>query len=332
MEHFSTYQQNFSNNAMEWHKLMNEHTENNKMTMTRFTEMMHNISGAMMLGGQTLISAFFVIVILILVLFVEIQRVAHGIELFEKSTKLAYLGAFVLVMMLLTLEFVIHYIESKTGYHQQRKRDFSFRLMWQWLVYVSGFGDTWQERLKSPAQSIKTYSRLLTMTILALALGGSMSEALASVSGNWIQGLQTIALESSLLEIVEWTGGLLFALALVIGAQRLTAYVAQRAAETLSQSSDGQSIDDTEAIEADYAVTVDLPANDQQALPFIEATKMIQNVSANPLLPTVDLGHIASCPDCGWTSTPKDTEANANRALSMHQRKCEVCNQVEVTS
>ena len=72
--------------------------------MQRFTETTHNLSGAIMLTGQTLISAFFVIVILVLVLIVEIQRVAHGILLFEQSENLAYLGAFVLVMMLLTLE------------------------------------------------------------------------------------------------------------------------------------------------------------------------------------------------------------------------------------
>lgn len=310
---------------------MNETVESkNKITMTRFTETMHNISGGLMLFGQTMISAFFVIVILCLVLFVEIQRVAHGIQLFELSTELAYFGAFVVVMMLLTLEFVIHYVESKNGYHQERKSDFSLRLLWQWLFYFLGVGDSWQARLKSPAQSIKSYSRLLTVTILALALGGSMKEAISKVQGNWIQGLQTIALESSLLEIVEWSGGLLFALALVIGAQRLTAYVAQRASETLVNDSDTRSTEYATEIETVYPVTVDLPANNQQALPFAEIENFSVIVPDVTLQPMADLGHIAVCDDCGWTSSPKDSEVNANRSLAMHRRNCEACNETEV--
>lgn len=312
---------------------MNEHTKNNKMTMTRFTEMMHNTSGALMLGGQTLISAFFVIVILILVLAVEIQRVAHGILLFEKSTNLAYLGAFVLVMMLLTLEFVIHYVESKTGYHQDRKSDFSLRLFARWLGYFLGGGNEWTAHLKSPAHSIKSYSRLLTLTILALALGGSMSDTLATVQGNWMSGIQTIALESSLLEIVEWSGGLLFALALVIGAQRLTAYVAQRAAEYGKQSSGEVDVQVVEPLSNDLPVTVDLPGEDYKPLlpeipqeNFENDSAFNKSVLAELIMESRDLGIVAQCDACGWKSTPKDSEVNANRALAMHQRSCEACN------
>lgn len=276
--------------------------------MKKFTELMHNVSGALMLIGQTLISAFFVIVILVLVLVVEIQRVAHGIQLFEQASNLAYFGAFVLVMMLLTLEFVIHYVESKSGFHQEQKTKFSLKVAAGSLKYFLGYDNGWKPRYKSPAHEIKSYSRLLTMTILALALGGSMTDALSSVSGSWIQGLQTIALESSILEIVEWSGGLLFALALVIGAQRLTAYVAARAAETL-QSSEPQSPQKNESV---YPVTVNLPEIDQKPLPHIGYE---------------NLDHIAICDDCGWQSSPKDSEVNASRALSMHRRSCEACNE-----
>ena len=291
------------------------------MNMKRFTEFTHNLSGAMMLIGQTLISAFFVIIILCLVLFVEIQRVAHGIQLFEQSPQSAYTGAFVLVMMLLTLEFVIHYIETKSGYHQEQKRDFSLRIVCQWLAYFVGYGDSWQARLKSPAQSIKSYSRLLTVTILALALGGSMSDALATVQGNWMQGLQTIILESSLLEIVEWGGGLLFALALVVGAQRLTAYVAQRASETLISA-------DTHA---DISVQT-ISKKDQDTEPVIHIVE--------PDIYLLDAEHPeykVTC-DCGWERT-YDNADSSQRGLSAHQQKCSIYQEyakneqlVEVTS
>lgn len=304
---------------------MNEQaTHNDKMTMTRFTEMMHNVSGALMLGGQTLISAFFVIVILILVLAVEIQRVAHGILLFEQSTNLSYLGAFVLVMMLLTLEFVIHYVESKTGYHQQQKSHFSLRILWRWLKYVSGYentdnGVTWNERLKSPAHSIKSYSRLLTVTILALALGGSMSETLASVSGNWMTGLQTIALESSLLEIVEWSGGLLFALALVIGAQRLTAYVAQRASETLAQSSQDEYVDSEININPLENHQDLLDTQPSPALTAYDDSYLLQEPEEPEEPETFSSECLIS--ECDWHGQDYSEERYARQALKMHMKK-----------
>lgn len=306
---------------------MNETIESkNKMTMSRFTELMHNLSGAIMLFGQTLISAFFVVIILCLVLFVEIQRVAHGIQLFEQSPKSAYTGAFVLVMMLLTLEFVIHYIESKSDYHQERKSDFSLRHFGQWFLYFIGYQDkdkgiTWQARLKSPAQAIKSYSRLLTMTILALALGGSMSDALANVSGNWMQGLQTILLESSLLEIVEWSGGLLFALALVVGAQRLTAYVAQRASETLLSNDNQGDIE----IQADYEKEKRDYSEDEHVDREINIFTLDDTSEALPF-DGVEFHeeHTASCEFCSWTKNGYDSEVNARRGLSMHQRSCEL--------
>lgn len=280
-----------------------------QFSMKQFTETTHNLSGAIMLTGQTLISAFFVIVILVLVLIVEIQRVAHGILLFEQSENLAYLGAFVLVMMLLTLEFVVHYVEAKNDYHEQLQTQFSLRLTWQWIVYASGFSDQWQPRHKSPAQSIKSYSRLLTLTILALAVAGSMSSAINNIDGNWIDGLQAIAMQSTLAEIIEWTGGLLFALALVIGTQRLTAYVAQRASETLIEASD--------SITPDTKVQVTETQLEQLSEPIIHIVE--------PELPLLDAEHPEFTVDCvcGWTKT-YDNPDSSQRGLNAHQQKCSI--------
>lgn len=275
--------------------------------MKQFTEGMHNLSGALMLIGQTLISAFFVIVILVLVLAVEIQRVAHGIQLFETQDNLAYLGAFVLVMMLLTLEFVIHYVEAKHGYEAKRQQDFSLRHFFNWLGYFLGGSKHWQPRLKSPAQEIKSYSRLLTITILALALGGSMSDALAQVSGNWISGLQQIALESTLLELVEWFGGLLFALALVVGAQRLTSYVAQRASETLVQA---QTDNEVPVLPLETASTLENDA-------YIDSEINISDESD-----TEPQNMVAVCEDCGWESSPKPTFKRVRMSLNQHRKTC----------
>jgi len=283
-------------------------------SMQEFTELMHNISGGLMLLGQTIISAFFVLVILWLVLDVEIKRVAHGIELFEASPELANKGAFVLVMMLMTLEFVIHYIEAKHGYHEPKKERFSFRLWLRKFDYLWGEKETWEAQYKSPAHDIRNYAKLLTRTILALALGGSMSSTIAGIDGNWVQGIQSIIFDSSLIEIVEWSGGLLFALALVIGAQRLTSYVAQRASETLVQS------DKTK-----QGIKHDIGINHQD----------IAIVSINPDMATwiVDPNslHDITCPDCNREFTGYDTERKAQLALQAHKRHCEVV-RVEVVN
>lgn len=283
--------------------------------MKRFTELMHDVSGAIMLTGQTLFSAFFVIVILVLVLFVEIQRVAHGILLFEQSENLAYLGAFVLVMMLLTLEFVTHYVETKNDYHEELQTDFSLRLLWQRLVYVSGFSGDWQPRHKSPAQRIKSYSHLLTATILALAVAGSMSSAISGVDGNWITGLQAIATQSTLAELVEWLGGLLFALALVVGAQRLTSYVAQRASETLL---------DTQQDNSEGVHLLEIPKTLGNGNHVDESINIVQDDDTEPQ------GLVAVCTECGWQSTPKDSILNVRKSLLMHQRRCAKCQEKAV--
>lgn len=275
--------------------------------MKEFTAFMHNLSGALMLFGQTMISAFFVIVILSLVLVVEIQRVAHGIALFEVSEQSAYLGAFVLVMMLLTLEFVIHYVETKQGYHQEQKKQFSLRLFARWMKYFIGASDDWSERLKSPAQAIKSYSRLLTITILALALGGSMADTISAVDGNWMQGMRAIALDSSLLEIVRWSGGLLFALALVIGAQRLTAYVAQRASETLAGSNGGKH---------DYKHDF---GTQGQELAIVSIEPELEFM---PFMP--DEKHEVSCDVCDWKGSGYKSGRRAELALQAHKRHCEL--------
>lgn len=281
-------------------------------SMQEFTELMHNLSGALMLFGQTLISAFFVIVILGLVLFVEIQRVAHGIQLFEASEQLAYLGAFVLVMMLLTLEFVVHYVETKHGYHDDLKTNFSLRLFGQWLQYVIGWGDEWEARHKSPAHEIKSYSNLLIATILALAVAGSMSSAISEIDGNWMQGVQAIATQSTLAELIEWIGGLLFALALVVGTQRLTSYVAQRASETLVSSDKPK-----QTIKHDIGIN-------QQDIAIVSINPDMASWIVDP-----DSLHDITCPDCGKEFTGYDTERKAQLALQAHKRHCDVSVNIE---
>lgn len=280
--------------------------------MKQFTDWMHSLSGALMVIGQTLIAAFGVIVILVFVVIVEIQRVAHGVQLFEENG--AYTGAGVLVLLLLTLEFIVHYVETKHGYHHEQQNAFSLRQFREWLKYFIGFGQHYTARPLSPAQRIKSYSQLLTLTILALALGGSMDTAISQVQGTWIQGLQAILFQSSLAEIVEWIAGVLFALTLVIGSQRITAYVAQRAAETLEQSS-VETVGQVTAIpeQGDNTVMQDFDSE--------SAVIAFDDIVIAEWLIDAENSYIETCEDCDWSTEAKDSQDSAVRALRAHQAR-----------
>lgn len=283
--------------------------------MKQFTDWMHALSGALMVIGQTIISAFGVIVILVFVVIVEIQRVAHGVQLFEESG--AYTGAAVLVLLLLTLEFIVHYVETKENYQHEQQNAFSLRQFREWLKYFIGFGQHYIARPLSPAQRIKSYSQLLTLTILALALAGSMDTAISQVQGTWIEGLQAILFQSSLAEIVEWVAGVLFALTLVIGSQRITAYVAQRAAETLEQSDKSDKTISTPETDSDNEIVMqnfepEVVETNEPALDEIIIAEWIQNDAKR---------YTETCEDCGWSSESKDSEESAIRALRMHQAR-----------
>lgn len=190
---------------------------------------------------QAAFTTYGVGVILALVAVVEVFRVAHGIELFEVSTILAYAGAFTLVLLNLTTEFIITYVEAKTGYEQPTRSDFSFVTVWRRLRYVVGSvpdGERWQAKEKSPAHTYKSFVRLLTVGILFLAVAGSMKGAIEQATGTWYDALWLILTQSSLLDMMVWVSGLVFAIIVVLGAQHLTRYIAHKAGEAVAFTSD----------------------------------------------------------------------------------------------
>jgi|GEM_PF-6204438 len=285
---------------------MNEHTENNKMTMTRFTEMMHNVSGALMLGGQTLIAAFFVVVILILILVVDIQRVSHGIALFEDGKWLTIGGGFVLIMALMTLEFVAHYIEAKYNYHKPAKKHLSWRLIVEWWDYFSGQNDSWKAREKTPALHIRKYAGTLKIAILMLALAGSMADEISTLPGNWIDGFVDIGTQSSLLDMVRYTTSLLYTYVLVSGAELLTAYVANRAAEYGKQAVSG----DTNTV--------------QEVAELSEHQSIVSVMDIEPASPDLLNAeyHRVEC-ICGWSKEYDNANSSA-KGLKAHQQSCKI--------
>jgi hypothetical protein len=183
---------------------------------------------------QTFLIAFGVPAVLLMLLIVEQQRVYHGVSLFELSPELAQFSAVALVSLNLILELLISYIEQRAEWKEPTKNAFSFKIMGQWIEYMIGRSDSWQARPKSPAIRFRTVLRIVTFSILTLALAGSMQAVIRGTTGNWLEAIRRVIEDSTLLEAATWAGGLMFAIAAVLSAQALSQYVAVKVVEIVS--------------------------------------------------------------------------------------------------
>lgn len=177
-----------------------------------------------------------VLLVLFMLLVVEQSRVSHGISLFEAHGHLAMFMAWAFVIGNLALELLIAWQEHKAGYVEPTRHYFSFRLWRQRAAYVLGRGGKaeWMAQPKSPAIRFRVALRVLTMTILLLALAGSMKDAITKTPGTWDQALVTILTKSALIDAVTWVGGLAGAFAAVIVARVLSRYVADKMVEVVA--------------------------------------------------------------------------------------------------
>ena len=206
--------------------------------------------------AQTVIVSLGIPLVLVLLLIVEQQRVLHGIALFEADHALAQFAATALVLLNLVLEFQTHYIEDKANYHEGQANAWSFKIWRQNAAYTLGFSKTWIPRPLSPANRYKRLLRLVTFTILALALAGSMKSVIEVTGGTWYQAIYAIVTESNLLLMLTWSGGLLFAAAAVLSAQGLSRYVAIRCVEIIAHMQAQKPTDDPYALEVEQAGAV----------------------------------------------------------------------------
>lgn len=200
----------------------------------RFLKTLLGIGDVLITGTQTVVIAFGVPILLVMLMIVEQQRVYHGMTLFEAVTPLASFGAWVLVLANIVFELLISWKENRAGYIEPPRTEFSLRILSQRISYMSGRLTDWTPRQKSPALRFKVVLRIVTFTILILALAGSMRSIIEATQGNWLTALRSIIFESSLSQMITWLGGLLFALAAVLSAQALSQYVSQKVIEVVS--------------------------------------------------------------------------------------------------
>lgn len=224
----------------------------------KFLRFIVGLGETMLTLSQTVLTALGVPVVLVLLLIVEHQRVVHGIELFETDSSLAGFAALALVLLNLVLEFLTHYIEHQHGYTPDRENRWSFRIWRQNAGYTIGFGEKWTARPLSPAARYKRLLSLVTFSILALALVGSMKSVIEDYTVAWHLAIAEIIEQSDLLTIMTWAGGLLFAAAAVLSAQGLSRYVALRCVEILAAMHDAESVQSAvEQAAPGYQVDVD---------------------------------------------------------------------------
>jgi len=254
----------------------------------RLLESLIGVGNILLTFTQTIIISFGVPIVLVLLLLVEQQRVVHGISLFETDPALAAFAAWALVMLNLVLEFQIHYIEHRENYHLQTNYRFSLRLWLQNAAYMLGIGSRWQSLPASPAQRYKSLLRLVTFSILALALAGSMRTVIAGIDGAWYLAIVSIFTESNLSLMLTWLGGLLFATAAVLAAQGLSRYVALRTVEVIANmashlnSQEDEFSDALEAVAAQYVLAKVTAAQARQAeKDTVEVVSLSSPFSAN---------------------------------------------------
>ena len=107
----------------------------------RLLQSIISIGETVLTFSQTVIVALGVPIVLLLLLIVEHQRVAHGIRLFEVDEHLASFAAMSLVLLNLVLEFQIHHIEHVAGDADERGRRWSLRIWATNMLYTLGIGE-----------------------------------------------------------------------------------------------------------------------------------------------------------------------------------------------
>lgn len=177
---------------------------------------------------KTLFNTIFIPVILIGVIIVEIPRVQSGIQVFDPDPNHAFVGAGVLVFLLLVLEFLALYLEQKHDFQQANEYQFSFRLLFDRIRYLFGLYKDFVPREKSPAIRYKSIAKLIRYGIIFLSVIGTMQFAIEKASSTnlpWHIAITEVFINSDLQTITDWLVGLVFALMIVFSSTALTNYI-----------------------------------------------------------------------------------------------------------
>lgn len=201
----------------------------------KFLEALLGIGDVLITAAHTILIAFGIPILLVALMTVEQQRVYFGAMLIDGREALAIGVSWVLVLANLVAELIIHWEEHRKDWKEPDRYDFSLRLFLQQIGYVLGLNTNWKPRKKSPAFWARVILRFITLTILMLAIAGSMRDAMSTTGGaTWYEAIAYIFTRSSLLQMVTWIGGLALAFTFVTAAQGFSQYVAKKVIEIVA--------------------------------------------------------------------------------------------------
>jgi hypothetical protein len=195
-----------------------------------FVRIISDIGNTLTTVTQSMIPASLPL-LLVGLIFAEAERVRYGVALFETHSYLTYLVAYILVIGNAFVELAIQHRHNQAGYIRGTGQQFSLRILLSRIGYLVGFGEQWQPLPKSPAVRLERLQWTLTAAILFLAISGSMTDTIRQADGNWREGIRSIAVDSTLLELMTWTSGLVSAVVIVLLTQIIVAYAYGRASE-----------------------------------------------------------------------------------------------------
>ena len=179
------------------------------------------VSDAFLALVRNVLVSFGIPVVLLMIISVEIPRVAHGVGFLEPDERFAYLTAAVIVISNKVIEFLIVYEQTKAGELPEYYL-FSVRRM------LIGLRDIiFKKRAAPAAHRYIVMSNFITATILLMALLGSMRVAIAELPDMvWYEALWDIVANSNLQRMLTWTSGTVLTAALVVIARGLAHYIA----------------------------------------------------------------------------------------------------------
>lgn len=279
---------------------------------SQFLSAIANGSDLLLSLVRTVLVTFGVPIALVFIMFVEQDRIYHGILIFEKNNDfLVRLAACVLVILNGVLEFLIVYEYDKKGFSEPPHMRWSGRIMMRSMIYKIGFSEP---KEMPPAHKYRMTLSIVTFTILALALMGSMKGVIGEYDGlAWHQALSKVLLDSSLSNFMTWVGGVLFAYTLVIAAQTLSNYLAVHTTTVINAIK--QSADEIKtAIEQEK----------------IEAQRVEDIITSEPIQldPRIHYAngvYMATCSECaGFKDREYDSYDAALRGLTSHKPYCRV--------
>lgn len=204
------------------------------LNYSKLLNLVNEFSNVVFTFLKTLLNTIVLLPILVGVLAVEIPRVQLGIQIFDKDVQHSALGASVLVLSLLTFQFLLLYIESQSEYVRKIKYKFSLRLLFTNLKYFVGLEKLEEKHNVSKYESV---TKLIEFGVIFLSAVGSLQESIKVATEkklSWHQAIIDIIINSDAKTFFDAAVSIVFAVVIVRMSTTLTYHIGQVAIDALA--------------------------------------------------------------------------------------------------